>query len=430
MRILYNAIVYILSPIFLAVLCYPKSGKPRVGERWREYLGIYNKIDKMSEKSSSIWFHASSVGEVIASKVIIKNLRDNYPDQKIIITTMTPTGAREADKIIAGDLMLSHVYFPIDLPGAIKRFIYNFNPDKLIIMEMELWPNLLYITKNKDIKTYIINARLSDKSYEKYQKYFFIKDLIFKNIYKVLAQYPNDANNFIKLGMQEESVSITGSIKFDMVIDDHLIHRGNELRKRFSSNFVWSAASTHSGENEIILEAHKQLLAINPSAKLIIIPRHPEQFSIVEKISVKQGFKTTTHSSFTSSSNEAEQNETFQVYIGDTMGELPMYIQSSDVCFMAGSLLGDKVGGHNVLEPAYLNKIILTGSSYYNFSEIVNILLKEDCCTICNSSSDIFNQLELYMLNPTIQLNQSKKLTRLIKVNEGALDKILKIISN
>lgn len=414
MRMIYNFLLYLLSPLILLILCLPKKGKPRVGKKWLQYIGFYSSnYDECF--NDTIWFHASSVGEVIASKTILKKLKEKYPNKKIIITTMTPTGEKQVKQLIGNDSMFVHAYLPIDLPGSINRFINKFNPCKVIIMEMELWPNLLYITKKRKIKSVIINARLSDKSYFKYQKYKSIRDLIFPHIYKVLAQYENDVINFNKLGVN--SIVMTGSIKFDIEIPSELINKGDKLSKSIGEDrFIWSAVSTHEGEEEIILKAHQKLLLKNPKACLILVPRHPERFSSVENLCYKYNLTVVNHTHW-------NQKDNFNVYIGNTMGELPLYIQASDICFMGGSLLGDKIGGHNLLEPAYLRKLILTGPSYYNFKSIAETFINESCCIICKDYNDIYTFLLEYKKDnhPDLEL----KMANIINKNTGSVEKTM-----
>ena len=415
MKFIYSLLLYIVSPFFLYSLYKKKTGKPAIGARWKEHFGITPKLP--DPQKEVIWFHAVSVGEVIAASPLIKRLQAQYPKKIIVVTTTTSTGAAEVAKL--GNIV-EHRYMPLDFSFAVKRFIQTINPSVLYIMETELWPNTLHLAKKSNIPVTIINARLSERSFHRYQKFPFIFNLLLKNINLILCQTNEDAQRFIKLGFNEENIAVTGSIKFDISISSKVLQKGTELRAKLGLNRpIWIAASTHEGEDEQVLASHQQLLDKEPNALLIIVPRHPERFLSVETLSTELGFSTITRTS------QAPILANDSVYIADTMGEMLTLIAASDICFMGGSLIGDKVGGHNLLEPAALAKPCLIGPSFYNFKLITEQLVKNKGGVICPSSDDISLQLiELFKDNKQ-QLTMGIHALEIVNKNKGALDQTL-----
>ncbi|MFT6141623.1 MAG: 3-deoxy-D-manno-octulosonic-acid transferase, partial [Psychromonas sp.] len=385
------------------------------GKRWVEHFGFCPRLK--DNKTTSLWIHTVSVGEVIAATPLIQALKKQQPQQTIVVTTTTSTGAAEVKKL--GELV-AHRYMPLDFSGAVKRFIKTINPSALLIMETELWPNTLHTVHQHNIPITIINARLSERSYLRYQKFQFIFELLAKNIDQLLCQTEADAQRFIKLGIGREKVAITGSIKFDISITDKVKTAAAQLRSELGEKRpIWIAASTHQGEDQLILKAHKRVLKNVPEALLMIVPRHPERFSTVSALSQENGFNTVSRTS------QQRITESTSVYIADTMGEMLTLMGAADICFMGGSLLGEKVGGHNLLEPAALAKPCLTGPSFYNFQLITEQLIESGGCLVCPTESDIAdNVLKLFADKTTMQEMGALALA-IVNKNKGALLKTL-----
>lgn len=415
MKFIYSFFLYLISPFFLYSLYKKKTGKPAIGYRWKEHFGFSTKLTH--PKKDVIWFHAVSVGEVIAATPLIKNLKARCPDSTIIMTTTTSTGAAEVAKL---DNIVEHRYMPLDFSFAVERFIKRIKPRSLLIMETELWPNTLHAAKKHNIPVTIINARLSERSFTRYQKFPFIFDLLLKNISLILCQTNEDAQRFIKLGVAEKNIAVTGSIKFDISVSPDVIAKGAVLRNELGINRpIWIAASTHEGEDEQILKVHQTLLKAHPTALLIIVPRHPERFLSVASLANNSGFNVITRTSKNAVSN------TDHVYIADTMGEMLQLIGASDVCFMGGSLIGDKVGGHNLLEPAALSKSCLIGASFYNFKLITEQLVENNGGVVCHTIDDISEQLVGLFNSPEKNRLMGKNALEVVTKNRGAIDKTL-----
>ncbi|RLQ15539.1 lipid IV(A) 3-deoxy-D-manno-octulosonic acid transferase [Vibrio sp. SBT000027] len=417
-RLFYTLILSLASPLLLYGLYKSKPGKPSFGQRWKEHFGI----TPQTQGKSPIWIHAVSVGESIAAMPVIKQLKQRDPNQAIIVTTTTSTGAEQIDKL--GDLV-EHRYMPIDFSWCIRGFLKTVQPKQMLIMETELWPNTLHCVAKAGIPISVLNARLSERSCQRYAKFQAVFDLLAKNLSQVLCQYPSDAERFVRLGLDKASVHVTGSLKFDIEVSAEQVSKGKALREQIGfERSVWIAASTHQGEDEIVLDAHRQLLKDNPNALLMIVPRHPERFNQVFELAKQRDFNTITRTSQQPITSEVE------VYIADTMGEMLVLLGGSDVCFMGGSLVGDKVGGHNLLEPAALQLPLLNGPSYFNFSEITDKLLEANAVVICQDSCDIASQLRELFTQPKLRKDKGLAAYQVVEQNRGALDKTLAYILN
>ncbi|MCK8083452.1 lipid IV(A) 3-deoxy-D-manno-octulosonic acid transferase [Vibrio sp. 1CM24A] len=415
-RLIYTLILSLASPLLLYGLYKSKPGKPSFGKRWKEHFGI----TPQTQGKSPIWIHAVSVGESIAAIPIIKQLKQRDPNQAIIVTTTTSTGAEQIEKL--GDLV-EHRYMPIDFSWCVQGFLKAVQPKQMLIMETELWPNTLHCVAKAGIPISVLNARLSERSCQRYAKFQSVFNLLAKNLYQVLCQYPSDAKRFVRLGLDKASVHVTGSIKFDIEVSSEQVEKGKALREQVGFHRdVWIAASTHQGEDEIVLDAHRQLLKDNPSALLMIVPRHPERFNQVSELAQEHGFNTITRTSQQPITPDVE------VYIADTMGEMLVLLGGADVCFMGGSLVGDKVGGHNLLEPAALQLPLLNGPSYFNFSEITDKLLEAHTVTICQNSNEIAGQLKELFTQPKLRKDKGLAAYQVVDQNRGALDKTLQHI--
>ncbi len=417
-RTLYTLVLALASPLLLYGLYKKKPGKPQFGSRWKEHFGLTPKTDGIRP----IWIHAVSVGEAIAAIPIIKGLKERSPEQDIVVTTTTSTGAEQIAKL--GELV-EHRYMPIDFAWCVNGFLKSVKPSQMLIMETELWPNTLHCVAKQQIPITVLNARLSEQSCQQYARFQSVFNLLAGNLTRVLCQYESDAERFIKLGLPRESVHVTGSIKFDIQVSDEHVRQGKELRSQIGlQRPVWIAASTHQGEDEIALGAHRLLLNSFPNAVLIIVPRHPERFIAVTELASSLSFNTVTRTS-----GQAVSNDT-SVYIADTMGEMLTLLGSADICFMGGSLLGDKVGGHNLLEPAALSLPLLNGPSYFNFSDITSKLLEANAVEICANSDEIALHLRELFAKPEAKNMKGIKAQNVVEENRGALTKTLNLISS
>lgn len=384
-----------------------------MGKRWKEHFGLTPKLSNIHP----LWIHAVSVGEVIAVSSLIKEIKKHSPEQAILLTTTTSTGAEQAAKL--NDLV-EHRYMPLDFSFAINSFLKKTHPSQLLIMETELWPNTLHCVAKAGLNITVINARLSQRSADRYSKVSAIFDLLANNINKILCQHQDDAQRFIELGIAKNKIEVTGSVKFDITISQQVKKQSQQLRSTLGSTRpIWIAASTHQGEDEQILAAHREVLKVIPNTLLILVPRHPERFNTVYSLTEDAGFNVIKRS------QKTEMNKTIEVYLADTMGEMLVLLGAADICFMGGSLVGNKVGGHNLLEPAAIGLPTIIGPSFFNFTDITKQLCKASATTIINNSTELGNQVIYLLTNKEQQEQQGKAALKVVEENQGAITKTL-----
>jgi 3-deoxy-D-manno-octulosonic-acid transferase len=333
---------------------------------------------------------------------------------------MTPTGTDYIKKVF-GDSVF-HAYLPYDLPIAVANFLRVMQPVLGMIMETELWPNLLAACYKQRVPVCLLNARLSEKSVKSYQRIPSITNNMLQKIHAIAANDQLNADRFIALGATKNQVAITGNIKFDLELPCNLASTINTWRNTLGKNrFIWIAASTHEGEEEIVLAAHKKLRKQDPQALLILVPRHPERFATIAMVCA-QSFTMQCHS------EQSGCRPDTAVYLGDTMGQLLLLYGVADVAFVGGSLVPK--GGHNMLEPAALNKPILTGPHVFNFTEISNLLLANTALTIVTNATSLASQLTTLKQKPHERIAMGEKAQQVVKHNRGALAKQLMIIES
>ncbi len=367
-----------------------------------------------------IWVHAVSVGEVIAATPMIKQLQLKYPDYQFCITTTTPTGS-ERVRAAFGETIL-HYYLPYDLPSLITFFIRAIKPRLLIVMETELWPNVIATCKDKNIPVVLANGRMSKRSAKGYKKLSWLTAPMLQMIDIIAAQSKMDAERFIYLGANRDQVKITGSVKFDVAIDDEIEKRTRSLGDQLQCHDrkVVIFASTHPGEDEQILPMIKRLHHFSPEFLAIVVPRHPERFDVVEQIASQ------LHVSTIRLSKGIACGKTTQMVLGDTMGDMLALYGLADVAFIGGSLITH--GGHNFLEAAAWGLPILTGPSVFNFQDIAKMLIKEGGLKQLHDHFDLERTLQTWLVG---ELNLSEVGIAAKKVlvnNQGTLAKLLDLI--
>ena len=379
-RGLYSIFLYLILPFVLLKLLWRSRSNPNYRKRISERLGFVS----IQSSSPIIWLHAVSVGEAIAAKPLVELLLKKYPTYHVLVTTTTPTGSDRVTSMFAD--RVSHVYFPYDLPDSVARFIKTINPGLLIVMETEIWPNLYARCQQHTIPIFIANARLSEKSTSSYLK---IRGLIKETLSRVsiiAVRSEADSERFIKLGAKPEQIEIVGNIKFDVQLNQQQIAEGKKRQKDWGAHRpVWVAASTHKGEDEIILSLHQQLLENIPDLLLIIVPRHPERFEDVHLLCMN--FAVTKNNYLRHSLQTHYQDKNVSLILGDSMGELQSWYATANVVFIGGSLVN--TGGHNPLEATALEVPVVSGKYMFNFDDIANQLTKEGLMTICENEKEL-----------------------------------------
>jgi 3-deoxy-D-manno-octulosonic-acid transferase len=412
-RRLYSLIFHLALPIIVARLFWRARRAPayaqRIGERFALALP--------EVAPGGIWVHAVSVGESIAAAPMIRALRQRYPDLPITVTCMTPTGS-ERIRALFGD-QVAHCYLPYDLPWAAARFLRRLRPRLAVIMETELWPNHIHQCARRGIPVALANARLSERSARGYARFARLTAPMLAELALVAVQSEVEAQRFRQLGARSKCVEVTGSIKFDLSIDPALIERAAALREDWqaTSRPLWIAASTHAGEDEVLLAAHRQLLARRPDALLILVPRHPERFGAVFELCRQGGFASVRRST-----GERPDAET-TVLVGDTMGELLFLYALADLAFVGGSLVPN--GGHNLLEPAALGKPVLSGPHLFNFLDIAAQLRDAGALVEVADGDALADQLDGLFADPARARSMADAGLRVMRANEGALGRLL-----
>lgn len=367
-----------------------------------------------------VWIHAVSVGEVQAASPLVSSLLAKYPRYQILITTVTPTGADMVRQKFAESVL--HYYLPYDLPHVVKRFIAIVQPVMLIVMETELWPNLYWRCHQQAIPILLVNARMSARSFAGYKKLRMLTRQTLSKINMIATQSDIDGDRLISLGAEPAKVIVTGNLKFDVNVPNSIAEEAQSLRRYFSSNRpIWIAASTHEGEESLILQAHRRILARQKNCLLIIAPRHPERFARVADLSEKSGFKTLCKSACQACDNEV------QVFILDSLGELMVYYAASDLAFVGGSLL--PFGGHNVLEPASLGVPVITGKHTQNFTDINRTLLDKGAAWQVSDIGQLPEKVELLLSDGNLRHHMGQLGKEMVEQNKGSTERIMALIA-
>ena len=415
MRYFYTILFYLALPVIFIRLLWRSRSQPAYRERLGERLGFYP-----HQLNKCLWVHAVSVGEVLAAIPLMKALQKQYPHLPLLVTTMTPTGA-ERVKVALGD-SITHVYIPYDLPGAVSRFLETMHPEVALIMETELWPNLLAACYEEHIPVYLLNARLSQKSARGYRRITSLTRTMLQQLTFIAAHGEEDAKRFIALGALQDHVIVTGNIKFDLQLPDDLSDKSRMLRECLGQDrFIWIAASTHEGEEEQLLLAHQQLLQKNQQILLILVPRHPDRFDHVAKLVEQYGLNMVRRSEHLPVAQDTA------VYLGDTMGELLLLYAVADVAFVGGSLIPR--GGHNMLEPGALAKPVLTGKYLFNFAEISELFIAAQALSIVSDATSLVLQLTRLMENADERVQMGERAQKVVAANRGALGRQLELIT-
>ncbi|KPA96250.1 lipid IV(A) 3-deoxy-D-manno-octulosonic acid transferase [Pseudomonas asplenii] len=370
-------------------------------------------------RPDGIWVHAVSVGESIAAAPMIRALLARYPELPITVTCMTPTGSERIQALFANEPRIQHCYLPYDLPWAAARFLDTVRPRLAVIMETELWPNHIHQCARRGIPVALANARLSARSARGYARFARLTRPMLEEMSLIAVQTEAEAERFRQLGARAESVEVTGSIKFDLSVDPQLLVRAAELREQWQAQQrpVWIAASTHEGEDEVILAAHRQLLGSYPDALLILVPRHPERFHSVFELCRQQGFPTVRRS--TAEPVGAQDS----VLLGDTMGELLFLYALADSAFVGGSLVPN--GGHNLLEPAALCKPVLSGPHLFNFLEIAALMREAGALQEVDDAEGLAVVVRSLFELPQDARRMGEAGLKVMQANQGALQRLL-----
>jgi 3-deoxy-D-manno-octulosonic-acid transferase len=379
-RFIYTLTVLALLPWAVLHLIWRARRQPEYLRHWGERFGYFAAANVQDSPAPTIWLHAVSVGETRAAQPLVAALRERYPGHRILFTHMTPTG-RATSEALFGD-SVERIYLPYDTPWAMRRFLRHYRPEFGLIMETELWPNLIAACRQENIPLRLVNARLSERSERRYAKFPALTREALQGLVAIGAQSASDAARLEALGAQ--GVTVTGNIKFDVAAPEDQIELGREFRADWGSRPVWLAASTREGEEALILDAWMKVGA-GETALLVLVPRHPQRFEEVARLAADRGFKVQRRSD-----NTAIEPAT-EVLIGDSMGEMFAWYESADVAFIGGSLLD--FGSQNLIEAAACGTPILIGPSTRNFAEAAREAIACGAARSIRDADDLVNQV-------------------------------------
>jgi 3-deoxy-D-manno-octulosonic-acid transferase len=413
-QILYNLLTYILLLPYAGYWLVRGIVNRSYWDKFLQRLGAdYPKLERC------IWVHAVSVGEVVAAVPLVRALLTRYPDRALLMTTVTPTGAARVAGIFGDDV--HHAYIPFEMPQAVNNFFASVKPDIALVLETEIWPNLYRGCGVRDIPLVLVSARISPKSVRSYRRLLPLFRETLSHGIIIAAQTEADAGRFLSLGAAPERTRITGNIKFDIELPSDLAERGRKIRAElFGERPVWIAASTHDGEEPIVLEAHQKLLERIPGLLLILVPRHPQRFAAVRDLVDKQGMSVVART------DAQPCKASTAVFLGDTMGELTLFYAASDIAFVGGSLV--PIGGHNLLEPAALGLPLVSGPQVFNAQEIAGMFIENGACRVADDAEKLADVVEILFSDRDKAHDRGEIGRRILESNRGALQRLIAMI--
>lgn len=415
-RNLYTFLLYLLLPFTPLKLLWRARKQPEYLAHWRERYGFYTKLSK----KPVIWLHCVSVGETRAAEPLIKALLTQYPKHEVLLTHTTPTGRATSEQLF-GD-KVTRVYLPYDLPFAVKRFLKHYKPVIGVLMETELWFNLINNCKQQKIPLLLVNARLSEKSAHGYSKLGKLVNQGLQSLTAVAAQSAQDAARLQSLGAT--NVSVIGNIKFDVAPHADAVTQGKLLRASLgNARPVFLAASTRDGEEALILAAvaHANI----PDLLTVIVPRHPQRFDEVAELLKKNSLNFVRRSSL--NGNNISVNPHISFVLGDSMGEMFTYYASCDVAFIGGSLL--PLGGQNLIEACSMGKPVLIGPHTFNFEQATEMAIAAGAAQRVQNSNELAQHLQALFADTHTQQAMGAAALRFSNESRGATQRTLDLLS-
>jgi len=415
MRSLYTLLLYLATPLVLLHLLLRGLRSRDYLKRWPERFGRFDPPGR----TGGIVVHAVSMGEVNAASMLVQELLRRFPEQPLYLTTLTPTGSARVGELFAD--RVSHVYVPLDLPGAVRRFLDRVRPRLLVIMETEIWPNLYHQAAARGIPILIVNARISERSVGAYRRLRPLIGAALRKVSGIAAQSPVDRQRLLQIGAREAQITVTGNMKFDVRMPPSLAEQGEAIRLAWGTQRrVLVAGSTHEGDERALLSAFVRLLATFPDALLVLVPRHPERFARAAQLARQSGLSVSLRSGGISCPAAT------QCFVVDAMGELLQFYAAGDVAFVGGSI--DPVGGHNVLEPAALSRPVLFGPHTANFADITRQLVESEAAFRVADAEQLEAAVRRLFSGPELRDRMGRAGFELVKSGQGAVGRTLEMI--
>jgi 3-deoxy-D-manno-octulosonic-acid transferase len=406
--------------LFFAVLVYLPvyAFRGRVHKNILTRIGIFDRDFFRAVKGrDTVWLHAVSVGEVRAAESLLRLIRARWPDKSIVVSTVTPTGQAIVKNILKENEVA--FYAPLDISWVVQRFFSNITASLVIIMETELWPNLIRLSKKNGASVVIVNGRISDRSLDGYERVRPVVKNILNDVALFCMQNEESRNRIIALGAPAERVRMTGNIKFDISADLNTSPVVRRARELLAGSLVFLCGSTHEGEEEIIVDLYKELRRDFSSLRLVIAPRHLTRIDRVRRLIKLAGFDVAYLSRLGQAS--AVSLTSSDILLVDTIGDLSALYGISDIAFIGGSLV--RHGGHNPIEPAVFGKPVLFGNHMDNFREIRNIFLKEGAAVQVDSAQSLDYALRKLLASPHERKQLGERAKGLLDKNRGAAER-------
>jgi 3-deoxy-D-manno-octulosonic-acid transferase len=413
MRLVYGVLTRVAAPVVFAATLVRAAKEPAHRTHLGERFGLGRRV-----ATPCLWLHAVSVGEVSAAAALVRALHASHPDMPFVLTTATPTGRAQAATLFGADVEVR--FLPYDTPGSVRRFLARIRPRAAIIMETELWPNLLHECGRRGVPVLFASARLAARSVPRYRRFGTLFNAGLRTAW-VAAQSTADAERFIALGADPARTHVVGNLKFDMRLGEAVAENGRELRRGYlGARPVWTAGSTHAGEEDVVLDAHTVLERAVRGALLVLVPRHPQRFEGVAALLERRGLVFDRRGRSETVRPEA------QVLLLDTMGELTAFYAASDTAFVGGSLV--PVGGHNLLEPAALGVPVITGPHTQNGPEIARLLIDAGGALEVADGAALADAAARLLADPALRERMGESARRFVEAHRGSLVRLLALI--
>jgi 3-deoxy-D-manno-octulosonic-acid transferase len=416
LRFVYIFLTYLIAPLWIGALALRGF---RDKTHWRGFSQRFG--FGATVPARSIWVHAVSVGEVQAAVPLVEALLQRFPTIPLVLTTVTPTGRSRAEAIFKQRVDVRYV--PIDWPGSVRRFFQRVQPQLAVILETEIWPNLYQRCGALGVPLVLASARISPRSVNRYRRLVgLFRETLSHGIF-IAAQSQEDAERFRSIGASPERTHVVGNIKFDFGYPPDMESRGHALRQMLGANRpIWVAGSTHEKEEELLIAAHVRIRERFGNALLVLVPRHPPRFGDVATLLREQGLR------FVRRTSAVPVNADTEVYLLDTLGELPPFYAAGDVAFVGGSLGIDNVGGHNLLEPAALGLPIVAGPHNFNSADIARMLVERQALQIVHDPEELAKVVGGLMANPTLRATMGAAGRRTVDDNRGAVSRLMEFL--
>lgn len=405
---------YLLAPFYVAALLWRGRGAPGIWRHLSQRFGFGAPLP------APVWLHAASAGEVQAAAVLVAALRQRDPQLPLLVTATTAAGLARAQSLFESQAVAVR-YVPLDLPGSVQRFMQRVRPRLAIVLETEIWPNLIRACGAANVPLAFVSARLSERSARRYRRLGRALSEALATVAQVAAQTPSDAQRFRDLGVPATRIRVTGNLKADFTVPDTVFESGARLRARLAPGRpVWVAGSTHEFEEQQVLAAHRAVCRAQPAALLVLVPRHPRRFAAVAEWLQREQV------AFAKASRDETVSGDTQVLLVDAMGLLLDFYAAGDVAFVGGSLVG--VGGHNLLEPAALSRPVLTGPNHANAREILAALLAADAVRVVRDAAELGREVAGLLADAGARARMGAHALQVVAQGRGSCGRVMTLL--